>query len=247
MPTLLTLVTVLAMASCDEPAAPEAPRLRVEELPPAPAKLGFENADYVRRARVGDPQCVDSKIGREGGKALACDGDGDRLEFRQSEVWSIGTSPFTLSIWVRPERVVDAGLVSAGGFGGKHGWAVTMQADGAVRFEANTSRGASAGVAVTPPLTLREQHWTHLAVVLSRDNDLLRIFVDGHEKASTLVTKIDLTDPHARVVVGAIDESREFDFTGRFDEIQFRKAPLGDRQIENLRQWIADARERLGE
>ena len=225
----MTEAELNAAANTLESKPEEQPAPNPEETISNPARaqgsLDFDDPWDPRASAVGPVKLIDSLLG---GRAVSLDGKSARLEFAPNGPWQVSDRPFSLSIWVKPASLRQAGILCSGGYGWRHGWLLDMHPNGSVRVETSNSKNSSNGTVHTKGGMLRPEQWAHLAVTIAADRTT-RIFINGIEKASGKIGGADLTNPAARLVVGGIENATNHNFHGEIDRVQvFSKALTGD-------------------
>ena len=199
------------------------------DLPSAASTLNFDNAESIG-AKTGKVTSVDSPIG---GKALAFSERGSSVSYKLSDAWRVGEGPFSFSVWVMPNKLTQAGILCAGGYSYRHGWLLDCHPNGSVRLETATKEGQNNGTAKTPGGVLKPGHWSHIVVAVD-DNRSARLFVNAKEMANGKLGKINLTNPKANLVVGAIENNLNASFQGKIDQIQIWKKVLTKTEVSDL-------------
>ncbi|MEM1294642.1 MAG: PVC-type heme-binding CxxCH protein [Verrucomicrobiota bacterium] len=188
------------------------------DLPPAPKLLTFDDAKETL------PNIVDSKSARivpsrVGGQALQLDGRQPRMELSPTLNWQMDKKPFTVSAWVKPDSLRQAGILCCGGYSWRHGWLLDIHPDGSVRFETSNRQNQSNGSVRTKSGAVKVGQWTHVAVAV-HSNKWADVFVDGELVAKDQLKGIDLANPQAKLVIGGIENSTNHNFHGTIDQVQ---------------------------
>lgn len=198
-----------------------------------PVLIDFSDSSKALAGRKGKAELLSSPIS---GKALSLDGSSAYIELPRTEAWSVGSKAFSVSLWIKPETIRHSGLVCVGGYGWRHGWFIDLRSNGAIRLETSRAGNENNGVVETPGGLLSAGKWTHIAVVATRGNDKARIFINGEEAASERIGAADLTNPEAKLVIGAIETFNNTSFHGQIDEVALSKAVLPDNAIRRMAQ-----------
>ena len=196
------------------------------------------------------------------GQALSIKGEDGALELPRSESIQVGEGAFTVAAWIRPSELQQGGIVAMGPYGRK-GWVFDMpDARGTLRLEAFKGYDDRAGTIQTRAGVIQNGRWQHVAAVVDRGSERVRLFVNGFEMASGSLPAVDLNPlkgglhigrvPDANFFAGDIDEVHLFDRSLAIAEIQalvepgrsFAQAPpdgrqpfsiqLGDRSLRGM-------------
>ena len=190
-----------------------APWQKNETLPQAPAEISFDNPDLLSHTSA---KLVPSQVG---GQAIR-----SRVEFSPTVNWQTDKKPFTISAWVKPDGLRQAGILCCGGYGWRHGWLLDVHGDGSIRFETSNRKNQGNGTVKTKGGLLKPGVWTHVAVAV-HSNQWADVFVNGEIVAKEQLKSIDIANPKARLVIGGIENSTNNNFPGLIDQVQiFDKA-----------------------
>ncbi|MFO0951205.1 MAG: LamG-like jellyroll fold domain-containing protein [Isosphaeraceae bacterium] len=241
---------------CDDPESPRTVKLAragvyqvdvdtagSEQAPPTadPSRLteglaGFWPLDGDAKGRAGGAGrlVADAKFVRSPfGQAIALDGDGDAVEVSRSEDMKVGKGDFTVSAWVRPQRLGQSGVVSRGKYGWTHGWILdTPDDEGTLRLETAGPDNQPNGTVKSPPKTLRANEWQHVAAVVRRAPGESKLYVNGFTVAGGTVHPADLDNPKLDLQIGRI--AGDFAFQGQVDEVRLYRRALGEAEIQAL-------------
>ncbi len=177
---------------------------------------------------VGDATFVDSPFG----KAIALDGSGDAVVVPRHESMNVGVGDFTVSAWIQPKQLRQAGLVSLGKYSWTHGWYLDMPNNlGVLRIETAGPDAKSNGSVSSPPGTLRANAWQHVAAVVRRKGDT-QLFVNGYPVAKGTIGPADLDNPKVDLYLGRIQDAQQFQ--GELDEVRIYRRALDDSEIQAL-------------
>ena len=166
----------------------------------------------------------------------------------EEQLVAAARTPFSFSLWVKPNKLTKAGILCAGGYGYRHGWLLDCFSNGTVRLETAKSPRGRNGSVQTPAGALTIDKWSHIAVTVDADRNA-EIFVDVKKMASGKIGKNDLTNPEALLVVGAIENERSTSFLGEIDKVQIWKKTLsvaeisklsGGKQVQSTNRWNDD-------
>lgn len=185
-----------------------APWKKNQTLPQAPAEISFDKSELLSHTSA---KLVPSKVG---GQAIR-----SRVEFSPTVNWQTDKKPFTISAWVKPDGLRQAGILCCGGYGWLHGWLLDMQGDGSLRFETSNRNNQNNGSVKTKRGLLKPGKWTHVAVAV-HSNKWADLFVDGEIVAKNRLNGIDLANPKAKLVIGGIENSTNHNFPGVIDQVK---------------------------
>ncbi|MCH2162187.1 MAG: DUF1592 domain-containing protein [Phycisphaerales bacterium] len=180
-------------------------------------------------ALAGDAAFVESPFG----KALKTEGDGDALVVSRHPEMNVGTGPFTVSAWIRPEDFRQGGIVSLGGYGWTHGWLLDMPDNkGVLRIETADSMGMPNGTVSSKPGALRKNAWQHVAAVVERGENRTRLYVNGYEVGTGTIKDWNLDNPKTNLHIGRVQDAASF--PGQVDEARIYRRALGESEIQAL-------------
>ena len=162
--------------------------------------------------------------------AVKFDGNNDYI-YRNNTGWS---GYFTISLWIKTSRGsgywTSESNPGPGGCIRHHGGFNSNKAY--FWFWDNSNRPAARSMTGTSVIT--DNNWHHIAVTLNKDQDKLRLFVDGVEEAST--TTQGNESAYSRLWVGGINGGCAGNHTinGSIDEYRLYHRALGSDEIRNL-------------
>jgi|GEM_PF-92189 len=198
-----------------------------DNIPEAGAELKFDQEDTLGLSE-GKVALVPSEIG---GKALSLNGNARSL-YAPNAAWQVGKGPFSLSVWIKPASLRQAGILCNGGYQFRHGWLLDMHPNGSVRLETAAPGNRDNGSVRTPPV-LKVGEWTHVAVTVKPDRST-RIFINGQIKKKGTIKGANLTNPEALLVVGGIENAKSRSFHGEIDQAQVFAKALSQGEIAKL-------------
>jgi prepilin-type N-terminal cleavage/methylation domain-containing protein len=99
--------------------------------------------------------------------------------------WDIGTGSLTVAFWYRDDSPADGTVVRKSDGANFNGWIVDQAASGALGCRVDTNGGPAAW---TPPLS--PGVWRHIACVIDRDTDQIRVHVDGSVAATASIASL---------------------------------------------------------
>ncbi len=215
-----------------KPIEPDASRLD-EELIGAWAFDGDSASTPARAALTGrlegDARFVDSPFGQ----ALALDGDGDSVVVTHDESMEVGNGDFTVSAWISPDQLRQAGIVCLGGYGWTQGWILDMPNDkGVLRIETAGPGKRPNGTVQSPEGTLRADAWQHVTAVVRRGKGETQLFVNGYPVATGTIGPANLDNPNVDLHIGRVQGANQF--RGQIDDVRLYRRALGDSEIQAL-------------
>ena len=180
--------------------------------------------------------------------ALSFDGDGDRVDISDDDVFSFGDgsndNPFTIAAWVKPNDITGTirAIISKRGFFGDREWSFYLDADGKPVLwlydeDVNKYEQQTADVA------LADTNWHFiLATYDGRGGvgavDGITIYVDALPVASgrtTSGTYVSMVNTGGKVVIGnIIGGVGTFDFNGTIDDVRIYPYALSQAEITEL-------------
>jgi len=157
---------------------------------------------------------LDAGTFRIGCASLALDGNGDWLETPGTQEFMFKTGDFTVECWFNSSKTRYQALVDFY-LSGQTGWQMAIDGSGRLNWYGKS-------LIATGTTSLYDGTWHHVAA--ARENNLLRLFIDGVLQAS----KTDSTDyrtQSAKLAIGAQVTSRSssYDFAGYIDEVRIVK------------------------
>ncbi len=214
-------------------------------------KEGLTGAWPQADATAGTAKLIDSPFG----KALPLSGAANGLLIPRNalpmeDTYNVGEGDFTISAWIHPGKLKRQGIVSLGNNERSQGWFLDMPADkGVLRFQ-TAGRDSDANAAVsTPPGTIRENNWQHVAVVARRGKNDTRIYVNGVLVARAATGSAQFDDTKADLQIGHIPGSANF--LGDLADVRLYRRPLEESEILGLvepgKQFVTASTERKQE
>lgn len=198
-------------------------------IPKATSELNFDDGETLG-VTTGDVSLVSSEVG---GRALTLARGGASVSYEMSPEWQVGNGPFSLSVWVKPSELRQAGILCAGGYQFRHGWLLDCHPNGSVRLETSGPSDQRNGTVQTTGGALTVAQWTHIGVTVDRDR-MATIFINGKQRAAGKIGTADLTNPDALLVVGAIENRLAASFVGAIDGIAVWKRSLSAVELQQL-------------
>ncbi len=177
---------------------------------------------------MGDARFVDSPFG----KALSLDGYDDAVMVPHRESMHVGDGDFSVSAWIHPRELRQAGIVCLGKYGWTHGWYFDMpNGDGVLRIETAGPKNQSNGTVASAPGTLRVNQWQHVTAVVSRTAGT-RLFVNGYRVAQGKIGPANLDNPKVDLQIGRIQDAHQF--KGEIFGVRIHRRALDESEIQAL-------------
>ncbi|MCC6509250.1 MAG: DUF1587 domain-containing protein, partial [Pirellulaceae bacterium] len=191
---------------------------------------------------MGESRLVDSPIG----KAVSFDGQEDALVVPRHANMDVGTGDFTVSAWIRPRGLKQAGLVCLGKYNWTHGWYLDMPDNrGTLRIESAGPDSTSNGSVSSPAGAIVAGVWQHVTAVVRRGENSTRLFVNGYPIAKGSIGPANLDNPKVDLHIGRIQAAQEF--RGEMAEVRIYRRALDEAEIQALlasgRQFIKPPRQ----
>lgn len=169
-----------------------------------------------------------------GGKAVHFDGTGS-VTVPRDDVMNVGSGEFTVSAWIRPTELRQAGIFCLGRYNYTHGWYFDMPSgNGVLRIETMNPANQLNGKVQSKPGAIRVNRWQHVAAVVQRGENKTRLYVNGIEVAVGTINDANLDNPTTTLHIGRIEGSQLF--KGDIDEVRFYRRALGPAEISALLQ-----------
>ncbi|MFN7841685.1 MAG: DUF1592 domain-containing protein, partial [Pirellula sp.] len=167
------------------------------------------------------------------GQALSVDGNSGFATIPRTEEMNVGTGDFSVTAWINPHELRQAGILCLGGYGYTHGWIVDMPNNlGVLRIETANHLGQHNGTVESPPGIMRVNQWQHIAVVVKRGDKKTKLYVNGFQVAEGTINLTDLDNPAVKLHIGAVQNAQKFH--GEIDEIRLYKRALNLAEIQAL-------------
>ena len=183
-------------------------------------------------ALVGDAKFVKSPIGKDG-QAVSLDGNGDAVVVPRDKLMNVGTGEFTVSAWIQPTQLRQAGIVVLGGYGWTHGWVFDMPDNkGVLRLETSNAMNQSNGSVASRPGVIRANQWHHVAAVVRRGENNTQLYVNGYEVGVGTILSSDLDNPKVDLTIGRVPGAQQF--KGEIDEVRYYSRALGADELKAL-------------
>ena len=177
----------------------------------------------------GDAKFVDSPFG----KALSLDGETGAVIVPRDDSMSVGTGAFTVTAWIHPRELRQAGLVTLGAYGYTHGWVFDMpDGGGALRLETAKKGNMRNGSVMSRAGVVRAGQWQHVAAVIERGHRKARLYVNASLVGDGTIRPEDLDNPDMDLHIGRVPGA-DF-FAGEIDEVRIYRRVLGVAELEAL-------------
>ena len=227
-------VDVAAQADGFEPASADASRLREALIGRWPFEDEVHSREGAREFRgqlTGAANYVESPFG----KAVSLDGETAAVVVPGDAAMNVGKSEFTVTAWIFPKELRQAGIVSRGGYGYTHGWLLDMPAgNGVLRLETATREGQHNGTVQSRPGMIRANQWQHVAAVVRPGSGSTCLYVNGQEVAAGKIEATELDNAEADLLVGRIRDANLF--RGEIDDVRVYRRAL---EVSEIRALVA--------
>lgn len=200
---------------------------------------------------AGTAKLIDSPFG----KALSLSGAAEgllipRKALPMEDTYNVGEGDFTISAWIHPGKLKRQGIVSLGNSERSQGWFLDMPADkGVLRFQTAGHDSEANAAVFTPPGTIRENNWQHVAVVARRGKNDTRIYVNGVLVARAATGSAQFDDIKADLQIGHTPGTSGF--LGDLADVRLYRRPLEEAEILGLvepgKQFVKASTERKQE
>jgi hypothetical protein len=163
-----------------------------------------------------------SKEKKAGRSSIYFDGDGDYLSVEDSPVFSFGVDNFVLEFWFRPEgagRRFICGQAPRDGASVRSSIGVAIEADGRLRAGAQSTRRTYLLYAAEEAYL--DGDWHHVS--FRREDDLLRLFVDGKEHAQARIGQEPVNDSEEPFSIGRSGRFPTDPYRGYLDTFIIRR------------------------
>lgn len=167
------------------------------------------------------------------GRALSFDGSDDALTVNGS-FDTLGDDSFTVSAWISHTGSNDWNniVTQEPTDGTTAGWALRLNDDNRAAFSVGNGAASWEAVSSDP---LQASQWIHVAGVVDRSNDQIRLYVDGQEADVQLDITGSFTNT-ANILIGRGADANSNYFNGYMDEVTIYDQALSESQIHALAQ-----------
>ncbi|MBM3803658.1 MAG: DUF1592 domain-containing protein [Acidimicrobiia bacterium] len=177
----------------------------------------------------GNAHFVDSPFG----KAVSLDGVGDFVVISRHEAMNVGDGDFTVTTWIKPQRLRAAGIVALGVSSWAQGWYLDMPDNkGVLRIETAGPDNQPNGSISSPDGVIRSEVWQHVAAVVRRGGRDAQLYVNGYAVAKGRIGPANLDNPRINLHLGRIPGGHAFQ--GELDEVRLYRRALGEAEIQGL-------------
>ena len=155
--------------------------------------LPFDSDESVSGRHMELGGAIFSSSGKKFGSSGLYFGGDDLVNYGIDERWNIGTSDFTIDLWIKVDPTQPAWPVLLG-LGQNGGQKFEFRLNQAGRLQVWQSFGGTThtpGDSSTSEMDLRDNNWHHVAAV--RDGDTLKLFVDGTLEVSSDVSGMNIS------------------------------------------------------
>ncbi len=186
------------------------------------------DARHLAGVLKADAKFVESPFG----KALSLDGYEDAMRVPRHESMEVGTGNFSVSAWIHPRELRQAGIVCLGKYNWTHGWYLDMPGgNGVLRLETAGPDNKSNGTVASAPGAIQANKWQHVAAVVSRAGQT-RLFVNGYQVAQGKIGGANLDNPKVDLQIGRIQDAHQF--LGEISQVRVYRRALKDSEIQAL-------------
>ncbi len=187
-----------------------------------------EREEFMGRL-TGEAKFVESPFG----KAVSLDGNGDAVMVPHHESLHVGAGDFTVAAWIHPLQLRQAGIVCLGKYSWTHGWYLDMPNNqGVLRIETVGPQGEPNGTVQSPPGTLKNDAWQHVAAVVRRGDQPTQLFVNGYPVAKGTIGTANLDNPKVDLFLGRIQDAHQF--RGNLSDVRLYRRALRPEEIQAL-------------
>lgn len=187
------------------------------------------NDAMLNGTTIGDGKWIDSPFGQ----AIQLDGKDDAVVVERSSALDVGTGDFTVSAWIHPKQLRQAGIVCLGKYSWVQGWYLDMPDNqGTLRFETAGPDNSSNGSVTSAPGTIAVDKWQHVAAIVRRGEKASRLYVNGYPVAKGTIGAADLDNTKVKLHIGRIQDAQEF--FGAIDEVRIYNRALDDAELAAL-------------
>lgn len=151
-----------------------------------------------------------------GTTCMFLDGAGDYLTVGNHADFHFGSGDFTVEYWIKPANVTATHFHFY--YGPNQSWWIYHYSN-LVSFSVSLDGGSTNYTALTGAYLTTNGQWYHIACV--RTGSLLKIFINGVERASTAVTGSLFVPPTNGLLIGQFNSN--FYLNGFMDEIRITK------------------------
>jgi hypothetical protein len=178
---------------------------------------------------VGDAKFVPSPFGN----AISFDGKSGFVVVDRDDSMNVGVGDFSVSAWIRPRGLRQAGFVCLGRYNYTHGWYFDMPNNqGVLRIETMNPGNQPNGTVQSAPGVIRDNVWQHVAAVVRRGKNKTRLYVNGYEVAVGTVKPTNLDNPTTKLHIGRIEGANLF--KGEIDNVRIYRRALDVAEINAL-------------
>ena len=195
--------------------------------PLAPGQSG-PDLKHLAGSLKADAKFVDSPFG----KALSLDGYDDAVVVPRRDSMAVGEGDFSVSAWIHPRELRQAGIVCLGKYNWTHGWYFDMPGgNGVLRLETAGPDNKSNGTVASAPGAIQVNQWQHVAAVVNRSGQT-RLFVNGFQVAQGKIGGANLDNPKVDLQIGRIQEAHQF--LGEISQVRVYRRALKESEIQAL-------------
>jgi len=186
----------------------------------------------------GGAKIVDGRVG----KSIEIDGATGRVEVPNSDSLSIGTNSLTIECWLKTastDRQTYSRIVSKGNFSWTPGYILQMYSQGQPAISIS-DQSEVAIYAAAKGAEVNDGKWHHIAGVVDRENNEIRIYIDGQSQEIELPLGMAVAIPNDigditcdnNLAFGSDDQQVRELVEGLYDELRIWNRALTDVEIQ---------------
>jgi hypothetical protein len=195
---------------------------------------GYQNDGTM----LGGAEIVDGRMG----KAIKIDGSTGHVEVSNSDSLNIGMKSLTIECWLNTsssDRQTYSRIVSKGNFSWTPGYIFQLYSQGQPAISIS-DQSKVAIYAAAKGAAVNDGKWHHIAGVVDRENNEVRIYIDGQPQEIELPLGMAVTDPRDigditcdnKLAFGSDDQQVRELVEGLYDEFRIWNRALTDVEIQ---------------
>lgn len=166
------------------------------------------------------------------GQSLWLGKNDDKAVIASSDAPQLGSGDFSISMWLRPRRLRQAGILSRAQTRWSHGWQLDMtDAHGTLRFQATDRQQERIATLETFRGALSVNLWQHVVIIVRR-SESSQIFVNGYLAGEGDIGPADLDPLGIPFTIGQNTDGHPF--RGELDELRIYNRALERNEIYAL-------------
>jgi hypothetical protein len=197
-----------------------------------------ESGNQNNGTMLGNAEIVDGKVG----KAIKIDGATGRVEVPDSDILDIGMSSLTIECWLNTEstdRHTYSRIVSKGNFSWTAGYIFQLYQQGRPAISIS-DQSKTAVYAAAKDVTVNDGEWRHIAGVVDREKNEVRLYIDGQSRdfdlplgqAAADIKDIGDIANGNKLAFGSDDQQVRELVEGSYDELRIWSRVLTDEEIQ---------------